>query len=135
MTDYTVSTVPWTIQLRPSRLVAMLLAAVVITAALTWSLADISLDSGSQTRDAAPAVATQHDLHAAYAGTYAGRTVPVSADHALAAATLAAGVTPAAMGMTLTPEIVAGAYGGGTGPVAMSLTPEIVAGAYGGGHD
>lgn len=97
MTDYTVPTVPWTIQLRPSHLVAMLLAVVVITAALTWSLVDMALETGRETRDTAATVATQHDLHAAYAGIYADRAVPVSTDHALAAATLAAGIAPAAL--------------------------------------
>jgi len=96
----TSTTVPSTIQLRPGRLVAMLLAAVTVTAAVTWYLAEVTFDtSNDQSSDAAPAAiaATPHDLQAAYADIYAGRLVPSPADHALAKATLAAGVAPGAM--------------------------------------
>ena len=91
----TSTTVPSTIQLRPGRLVALLLAAVAVTAAVTWYLADAALDTSSdQSRNAAPAsvAPTPQDLHAAYSDIYAGRVVPIPAAYARAKATLAAGV-------------------------------------------
>jgi len=137
MTGVTVPTVPSTIELRPSRLVAMLLAAVTLTAAVTWALTDLALDTSSGTRDAAPAVATSQQLHAAWAGTYAGRTVPTPTDHALAAATLAAGITPGAVSSPADHALAAAtlAVGITPGAVLVSLTPEVVAPAYAAGLD
>jgi hypothetical protein len=132
MTDLTVPTVPSTIQVRPSRLVAILLAAVVLTAAMTWSLANLTMDDdSSQSRGATPAV-TAEDLQAAYAGVYADRIVPAPADRALAAATLAAGITPGAVPTATDagPEAARSASTGGAGGFVI---PAHVNGVHGAG--
>jgi hypothetical protein len=114
----TTTTVPTTIQLRPGGLVGLLLAAVALTAAVTWFATDLALDSG-----------TDEGLRSATAEAIALDTAAAEAD-ARVAAGAAPGVVADSPAAVVTPEELHDAWAGVYGPRILpepALLPHVQA--------
>ena len=136
------ATVPTTIQLRPSRLVGLLLAAVALAAAVTWAVTVFAVDTRTDDDQDGPAAAvsqqiTPHQIAAAYVDVYKGREVsPTLRDYAQA--TVAAGLSESTL------DLIDGPVGpavGGAGafipqqgvPTAITANPSAAAEVGGAG--